>query len=61
MFEDGFLVVALDADLQQPEIAAEELKHDHAQGKDICLLVILPAKQHLQVRNDLRDVMQLQA
>ena len=43
-------MIALDADLQQPEIAAEELKHDHAQGKDVCLLVVLPAQQDLRTQ-----------
>lgn len=48
MSEDGFLVVPLDAYLQQPEVAAKQLKHDHAQGKDIGLLIVLSAKQDLQ-------------
>lgn len=47
MFENGLLVVPLDAYLQQPEVAAEELKHNHAQGKDVCLLIVLPTKQDL--------------
>lgn len=51
MFEDGFLVVPLDAHLQQPEVATQDLKHDHAQRKDVCLLVVPPTKQDLQAKN----------
>ena len=50
ILEDGFLVISLDTYLQQPEVATEHLKHDHAQSKDVCLLIVLPAKQDLQTQ-----------
>ena len=51
IFEDGFLVISLHTYLQQSQVATEELKHDHAQSKDVCLLVVLSTKQHLQAQD----------
>lgn len=51
ILEDGFLVISLNAYLQQSQVAAEELEHDHAQSKDICLLIVLFTKQHLHAQD----------
>lgn len=47
IFEDGFLMVSLHTYLQQSQVATEQFKHDHAQSKDVRLLVVLFTKQHL--------------
>lgn len=44
---NGLLVMSLSTNLEKPEVITEKLKHDHSQGKDVCLLIVLFAQQDL--------------
>ncbi len=44
---NGLLAISLSANLEKPEVVTEQLKHDHSQGKDVCLLIVLLTQQDL--------------